>query len=484
MTGRDWRNHRRRSRSAAGLLLGWCLLLGCRTAPARFAGCEPDICGSSRTAILLHQQFADTAAQAVHRPFQTGRAALSETGQFLHGAGQELVVKRVALTHVRGQDPPADAPGVDPAALESALQKLAESPLQPADVRLYPDGAEALAALVQLIDGATCRLDVLMFLWDNDPVGWEVARRLAARAGPDLPVRVLVDGGGNLIFGLPEEASFAEVNRVVCWLARQPYVEVIRTRNACLRYDHRKLVLADGRAAWSGGRNFTERSFFFNRDLSFTVTGPLTEELDALFEESWREQGGPACRPQPDEARAVAEAPLPDEARVVATGPARHDLAEAVYRALDCARHHVYVENVYFSDAGVVNRLIRARQRGCDVRAVLTIHSNSDLFNRVNRATANRLRAAGVRVYLYPGMTHVKAAAVDGCWVYVGTGNFDPLSMRHDRELGVAVSAGPVIAELEERLFRPACRDDWELKEPLPLSLCDRAWELLAGLFL
>jgi phosphatidylserine/phosphatidylglycerophosphate/cardiolipin synthase-like enzyme len=40
-------------------------------------------------------------------------------------------------------------------------------------------------------------------------------------------------------------------------------------------------------------------------------------------------------------------------------------------------------------------------------------------------------------------MTHVKAAAVDGRWAYLGTGNFDPLSMRHNRELGLSVSAGP-----------------------------------------
>jgi hypothetical protein len=49
-------------------------------------------------------------------------------------------------------------------------------------------------------------------------------------------------------------------------------------------------------------------------------------------------------------------------------------------------------------------------------------------------------------------MTHVKAA-VDGCWAYLGTGKFDPLRMRHNRELGLSVSAGPLIGEVEERLF-------------------------------
>jgi phosphatidylserine/phosphatidylglycerophosphate/cardiolipin synthase-like enzyme len=81
-------------------------------------------------------------------------------------------------------------------------------------------------------------------------------------------------------------------------------------------------------------------------------------------------------------------------------------------------------------------------------------------------------------------MTHVKALAVDGCWAYTGSGNFDPLSLRHDRELGLAISAGPAIAELEQRLFGADCRPEWELHEPLPLAPGDRAAELLANLFL
>ena len=67
--------------------------------------------------------------------------------------------------------------------------------------------------------------------------------------------------------------------------------------------------------------------------------------------------------------------------------------------------------------------------------------------------TANRLLRAGVRVYLYPGMTHVKATTVDGLWAYLGTGNFDALSLRHNRELGLAVGRRP----RRRRRWRSGC---------------------------
>jgi cardiolipin synthase len=457
---------------------------GCLTPRADFACGGGPLLPESRPGVLARQLLTDTAVEATHHPVRDARALLSESADFLHALRHDIAGKHFACCY------PSPGPVVpcawesDPLALEADLQALTRKDLQPADVCLYPDGVEALAAVEALIDRAACRLDVLMFLWDNDPLGWEVARHLAARACPGCPVRVLVDGGGNLIFGLPETAPVADVNRVVCWLARQPYVEVRRTRNPCARYDHRKLVVADGRAAWTGGRNFTRASFFGQHDLSFTIEGPLAEELADTFERFWHEQGGG------DSPRALpfaGDCPPPEPnawARLVYTEPDSHELADTLSRAVDDARRYVFAENVYFSDGRIIAQLIEARRRGADVRVVLTVESNSELFNRVNRVTADRLLREGCRVYLYPGMTHVKALAVDGVWAYTGTANFDPLSMRHDHELGLAVSAGPVIAELEQRIFLADFRPEWELHEPLPLSAGDRAAELLASLFL
>ena len=48
----------------------------------------------------------------------------------------------------------------------------------------------------------------------------------------------------------------------------------------------------------------------------------------------------------------------------------------------------------------------------------------------------------GIRVYAYPGMTHVKAALYDG-WACVGSANFDKMSLH----------VGPGTGH---RVFRPA----------------------------
>jgi cardiolipin synthase len=383
--------------------------------------------------------------------------------------------------------------GLDPALIEKGLQ--------PASVQLYLDGHRALAALEQLIDSAQCSIDVLMYIWEEDALGWSIAEHLAAAAATNRRVRVLVDGGANLIFA-PDPATdpapgsppsirsrrekpktAGEVNRAMCWLAQQPGVELIRIRNPFAHFDHRKLVLIDGQCAWAGGRNFTQPGFFVRHDLSLTMEGPLVAEWQAMFESYWRDQGGKVgcirlCQAgKPD---------LPANAagRLVASGPTEHSLRQALYHAVDHARYFVYLENPYLTDNGVIVKLARARRRGVDVRVLFTIESDTPSINHTNKATANRLLAAGVSVYLYPGRIHTKAALIDGCWAYLGSGNFDLLSLHRNHELGVVFGPGPILTELDQVLFQPDFNPDWELHGPLPLTAADRAYEFLAAFFL
>jgi cardiolipin synthase len=465
--------------------LGWLsLVAGCQTSPAELKCCDPPGHKQpSRTKVFIHQSLADSIYEATHHPIQSFQTLARVPVDRLWVTEESVVSRRLGI-RLRGKPGPIPPcrPTLDPYALEEELKQLKCKDLDPACIQLFPEGPDALEALEAVIDLADCRIDVIMHEWDNDFVGAAVAQRLAARAGPNLRVRILLDGGANILYAQPKEASISYVNQVVCWLAHQPYVELIRARNAFLRLDHRKLFVIDGgRMVWSGGRNLAQHYFFEWHDLSYIMTGPLGVAMDERFEDDWKKAGGEPAAPLPAPPPPVCVNAL---ARLVETGPKERSVAEAVYRAVDRARHHLIMENPYLSDSRLIGKLAAARRRGVDVRIVTTIHSDSKTVDRANHVIANRLLSAGVRVYLYPGMTHVKATVVDGCWAYLGTANFDRLSLARNRELGVAVGFGPVICELEERVLAPDLNPDWELTEPLPVSPCDYIWEILAGRFL
>lgn len=443
-----------------GWLLGLTVCLsGCQV-PASHVQALADTDGPhSRSAACRRQFVRDSAVQIASHPLDTTRAVVGVRVNHWFNVSRRLWDQR------------------NP---EASWQGIWEGDLRPARVALYPDGAEALTALEEVIDQASCRIDILAYIWESDPVGEALARRLAAKASPQLPVRVLVDGGGNLQFGRPREASAAEVNRVIRWLARQPYVQVIRTRDPGLHYDHRKLVMVDGRFVWAGGRNFSVRGFFEQRDLSFIVAGPVVENFQQRFEDFWRRQGGNpvplSWMPPVEDVNALA--------RLIETDPPQLGLEKTFYRAVDAARQHIFIENFALADRHLLHRLMAARKRGVDVRVVTTVRSTTGIINHANRVIVNRLLRAGVRVYLNPAMTHTKAMTVDGCWAYTGSGNFDPLSLRRNHEIGLVIEAGPIIAELEERLLTPDQRPEWEMTETLPVEAGDYFFAWLTMTFL
>jgi cardiolipin synthase len=364
--------------------------------------------------------------------------------------------------------------------LERSLDAVVVRPRRPAHIEILPDGESAWLALEHTVASAAQHLDILVFLWESDEIGERLARLVAERAAAGVAVRILVDGGGNLIFGRVQEERAAGVNQVLRRLADTPGVEVVRGRNPFGRFDHRKLVLADKRIAWTGGRNVSHAAFQDQRDVSLWVQGPIVADLADLFETAWADQGGaPTTSPAAED---FLDSITPNaRARLVETSPRRHDIEATLFTAIDHARDRLYIENFAFCDGLLLTKLANARRRGVDVRVVTTLAETIKPLDRANRVAANRLLAAGVRVYLVPGMTHAKVCTIDGCWAYVGSANFDPLSLRCNRELGLAISDGPTIANLEREFLLPGHQPDWELTQPLATSWADWCWEILAS---
>jgi len=100
-----------------------------------------------------------------------------------------------------------------------------------------------------------------------------------------------------------------------------------------------------------------------------------------------------------------------------------------------------------------------------DVRLIVPTRGDSRFMNSANLLAASVLVRKGVRVYVYPGMTHVKAALYDG-WACLGSANFDKLSLRINRETNIATSDPLFVDRLRRELFDVDFARSRELVEP------------------
>ena len=117
--------------------------------------------------------------------------------------------------------------------------------------------------------------------------------------------------------------------------------------------------------------------------------------------------------------------------------------------------------------AQLVQALADARQRGVDVRVIIPMEGNHGIMNANNVTAANKLLKYGVRVFAYPGMSHVKAAVYDG-WACLGSANFDKLSFRVNKEMNLGVSDPRFVDVLLEEVFEADFAASTELTAPLP----------------
>jgi cardiolipin synthase len=215
-------------------------------------------------------------------------------------------------------------------------------------------------------------------------------------------------------------------------------------------------------------------------DLMIEVEGPLVASLETQFEREWAHAG-----PWGDLGYAAAvfsgsqgtnqtraSQPWSKVRRLPTSKGLRKPFMTAVRTSFDQARNCIYIENGYLFDHGVVAALIRARKRGVDVRVILPRVNNFTVGIRSNMAIAERLRRNGVRVYLWPGMTHAKAVLVDG-WACLGSANLNQWSFRLSQEENIATSDPAFAAHLKEKVFEPDFARSYELDRHIPLNGTD-----------
>lgn len=411
---------------------------------------------------IVEEIVAASLGALVHQP-------LASTSQIAGRFTERMLVRRREALTWLGAERPFDHIG---RAGDGLIDGPFGSPLLPARLTMLPSSESAIQGLLGLIARSRQQFDLMMYGFEDDPTGREVANALETAARRGVAVRLLVDRTAFLIhnraaaYGCP---TFLDRLKTV------PGLEVIETPGTLVRMDHRKVAVCDGRSVWSGSMILTEVARRQWENLSFVAEGPIVAQYAAMFEDRWREVGGPPRGPLVFESgRAIAN---PNACvRLVRTDVNERSLKNAVFHAVDHARDHIYLENPYFSDTVFAEKLINARQRGVDVRVILTLRGNVPAMNKYDVLTANRLLRGGVRVYLTPGMTHVKAITIDGQWSYVGSGNFDDLSLRNNHEASLTIVSPEIARTLEQTTFLPDLARSEELRALMPLP---KRWWLL-----
>ena len=367
---------------------------------------------------------------------------------------------------------------------EKDLDRISGRKQSKGTIEFLIDGKEYFPRMLEAVGEAKESIDIRTYIFDNDDYAVKVADVLKQKS-QDVRVRVLVDAFGNMVAAQADAKSMPKDFQGP--LSMEQYMErdsKVKFRSRAIPWmtgDHTKTTIIDKKLAFIGGMNIGREYRYDWHDLMMEVTGPVVDHLQHDTNKAWARASVIG-----DVAYFFAflrgEKKKADDhgypVRVLYTATHDSQIYRAQLEAIRRSQSYILIENAYFSDDVILYELAKARRRGVDVRVILPEEGNHGPHNASNRVAINKMLKNGIRVYQYPGMSHIKAAIFDG-WACVGSANFDKLSFQVNREVNLATSHKPVVDDLLDRLFIPDLARSTEISEMLEVTVQARFLEMV-----
>jgi len=421
----------------------------------------------------------------INRPFSNAGSLASYAIQSSGGVLRRFAMATMQMPALDDEIPPLSyAEPMDLDVFEKTLDKTTGTHRDRGRINFLVDGEEYFGRLTEVIDSAKESIDIRTYIFDNDDYAITVADHLRRRS-KDVRVRVMMDGLGNMMALHADSDTMPADHRVPLsirsYLKRDSKVKVRNGTNPWATGDHTKTSIIDKRIAFVGGMNIGREYRYDWHDLMMEVTGPVVDKLQFESDKAWARSGilgdfSNLLAFLKGKKRHAKESGYP--IRVLQTRNFDSDIHKAQIAAIQNAQSHILIENPYFSDDRTIYELAKARRRGVDVRVIIPTAGNHGPMNASNKVTINTLLKNGIRVYDFPGMSHVKAAIFDG-WASIGSANLDKLSLKVNKELNLATSDPKTVRALMGRVFIPDMTMSKELTAPVQVTAGSRLVEIV-----
>ncbi|MBI5160933.1 MAG: cardiolipin synthase [Micrococcales bacterium] len=315
-----------------------------------------------------------------------------------------------------------------------------------------------------------------------------------------VTVRVLLDHLGNVPYPGFRRTTRRLTRMGADWHLMLP-VQPLRGRyqRPDLR-NHRKLLVIDGRIAFTGSQNVIETGYQRRRnhrrglhwkDYMARFEGPIVAGIDALFVTDWYAETDELLEREVPSALEQRNKGGMD-CQVVPSGPGfpgENNLR--LFNALVyAARQRIVLVSPYFvPDDSMLYAITTAAQSGIDVQLFVSEVGDQFFAFHAQRSYYEVLLKAGVRIFLYaaPTILHAKHMSFDDDVSVIGSSNMDMRSFTLDAEISIMVRDRDFLRRLRELedSYRESSREltleTW-MNRPLIRKMLDNMARLTAAL--
>ena len=396
-------------------------------------------------------------------------------------------------------------------------------PYKDCTTNYYPNGETFFPDLIKEIQNAQKFIFLEFFIIEVDSSWNEIMRALQERQKSGVEVRILCDGLGSPV----ASTSFYQKYLKSKGFDSRVFLPIIPIVSTHLNNrDHRKIVIIDGKTAFTGGLNLANE--YFNRgknrfeywkDNAVKIQGTAVHTFMQLFLQNWNlysktpEDFSPylpdlstqeAFSAQQDSA--IQQAFSAQQDRKAQLTASLHpgitipygddffnnkDIAENIYLyIINSAKKYLNITTPYILiDNQLQEALFFAAARGVDVSIIVPSVPDHLLTFCIGKTYLESFVDNGIKVYLYnKGFIHSKMFIADDHLATIGSVNLDYRSLYHHFENGVVFIDSPVVHDAKTD-FDESLKDCTHMQKgdykkiPLYQRALGRLFRIFAPLF-
>ncbi len=354
----------------------------------------------------------------------------------------------------------------------------------------YKSGEEMFPEMLKALENAERFILVEYFIIKYGKMWNEILKLLLEKALSGVQVRIIYDDFGCMMTLPPKYDRYLETlsPNIKC----MPFNEVVPVFAVKMNNrDHRKILVVDGKVAFTGGINLADeyigekRRYGYWKDSGVRIEGEAVNSFTQMFFYLWnafrkekenlqeyllppkkgrvsekKAASGETCAANAENAENAENVEKEEKAGEETLRIQPYDdspldrisVGETVYiDILNRATKYVWFFTPYLVlDDYIRSALRQAAARGVDVRIVTPGIPDKKMVYRLTRANYAPLMAAGVKIYEYsPGFIHSKSVVCDDECAVVGTVNLDYRSLYHHFENAVYFSGCEAVAAVK-----------------------------------
>lgn len=338
-------------------------------------------------------------------------------------------------------------------------------------VVVFKNGQEKFDDMFPAIRSAKHSIHLEYFNFRNDSIASLLFDILAEKVKEGVKVRALFDGFGNDSNNQPlkkhhiKDLRSRGIEIYEFDPIRFPWVNHIWPR------DHRKIVVIDGRIAYTGGMNVAD--YYIKgtpqvgtwRDMHCRIEGSAVNELQKIFVSIWNKttkqtltvngllQGGTHYTDDVLKLDTTATRGKKTIGILNREPRTSNEIMRRFYcSAIDNAESTIRIINPYFTLIPSVKKALRrAIKRGVKVDILISLRGDVPLTPDCVFFQCHTLMKCGANVYIYkPGFHHSKIMTIDGKYCTIGSTNLDARSLKGDYEVNTLIIDRHTTAELDK----------------------------------